>query len=100
MNKLITTTARKTLTRSLAAGLLVAVTTMLPGTNAAQAADQQTTETQSDDAINHRAAAEGYGYANVPRYQPGAYARVPGHARDSGITAPTPELDFQLQGRQ
>jgi hypothetical protein len=99
MNTLITTTARRTLTRSLAAGLAVAAMTILAGATAAQAVDQQATDPARDDAANHRAAERGYGYSAAPRYPSGAFARAPGHIRDRGDAVPPPELDFQLQGR-
>jgi hypothetical protein len=99
MNKLITTTARKTLTRSFAAGLLVTAMTMVPGANVAQAVDQQMSDMARDDATNHRAVEQGYGYGAAPRHPSGAYAQAPGHIRHSDIAIPAPERDFQLQGR-
>ena len=99
MNRFVTTTARKTLTRSFAAGLLAAAMIMLAGTNVVQAEDQQISDEARDNAASHRAAEQGYGYWAAPRGLPGAYAQAPGHIRRSGIGVPAPELDFQLQGR-
>jgi hypothetical protein len=103
MNTLITTTARKMLTRSFAAGLIVAAMATLAGATAAHAVDQQMNDQARDDATNHRAVEQGYGYSYgysvAPRYPSGAYARAPGHIRDRDIAVPPSELDFQLQGR-
>ncbi len=61
MNKLITTTSRKTLARSFTAMLaLAAMTAVTAGVSTARAWDQQATEAQMDNELNQRAAG---GYA-------------------------------------
>jgi hypothetical protein len=94
MNKLITTTARKTLARSFTAVLAVAaMTAVTAGVSPAKAWDQQATEAQMDNELNHRAPG---GYS---QHLSGAYAsaRSPAHFR--GIGVPTSGRDFQLEGR-
>lgn len=66
MNKVITTTARKTFT----ALTVAAIMGVMGGVKTAKALDQQATEAQMDNEINHRAAA-GYGYLLS-----GAYAKT------------------------
>jgi len=97
MNKLITTTARKTLARSFTAVLAVAAMAVLAGANTAKAWDQQATEAQMDNEANYRGAGA-YGYSVTPHLS-GAYAsaRSPAHFR--GIGVPTSGRDFQLEGR-
>ena len=97
MNKLITTTARKTLARSFAALLAVAAMTAVTASTA-KAWDQQATEAQMDNEINYRAAG-GYAYAASSRHRSGAYASAhsPAHIRGFGVAAP--QRDFQMGGR-
>ena len=89
MNTLITTTARKMLTRSFAAGLIVAAMATLAGATAAHAVDQQMNDQARDDATNHRAVEQGYGYSYgysvAPRYPSGAYARAPRWMQAAGL---------------
>ena len=98
MNKLITATARKTLARSFAAVLAVAAMTVLAGASTAKAWDQQATEAQMDNELNHRAAG-GYAYSADSRHLSGAYASAhsPAPIRDFG--AAFPQRDYQLGGR-
>jgi len=96
MNKLITATARKTLGRSFTAMLAVAaVTTVMAGVTTAKAWDQQATEAQMDNELNHG----GYGYSATSRHLSGPYASAhsPAHIRSFGAAAP--QRDFQLEGR-
>jgi hypothetical protein len=94
MNTLITTTARKTLARSFAALLAVAAMTAVTASTA-RAWDQQATEAQMDNELNHGAAG---GYA---RHLSGAYASAHSrvHFRGIGVGAPASQRDFQLEGR-
>jgi hypothetical protein len=98
MNKLITATAPKTLGRSFAAMLAVAAMTVLAGANTAKAWDQQATEAQMDNEINHHVAG-GYAYAASSRHVSGAYAsaHAPAHIRGFGVAGP--QRDFQMGGR-
>ena len=89
MNKLITTTSRKTLARSFTVMLaLAAMTAVTAGVSTARAWDQQATEAQMDNELNHQATG-GYarhlsgGYARHPS---GPYASAHPHARSSGIS--------------
>jgi hypothetical protein len=93
MNKLITTTSRKTLARSFAAVLALAA--MTAGVSTARAWDQQATEAQMDNELNQRAAG---GYARHPS-GPYASAHSAGHFRGIGGAVPTRQRDFQLEGR-
>jgi hypothetical protein len=104
MNKLITTTARKTLARSFTAVLaLAAMTAVTAGMSTARAWDQQATEAQMDNELNHQATG-GYarhlsrGYAPHPS-GPYASAHSPAHFRGIGGAVPTQQRDFQLEGR-
>jgi hypothetical protein len=99
MNTSVTTAARKALTRSFAAGLLATAMTILFGANVAQAVDQQISDEARDNAASHSAVEQGYGYWTAPNGPSGAYAQAPGHIHHSHTVVPTPELDFQLQGR-
>jgi hypothetical protein len=96
MNKLITTTARKTLSGSFAAMLAVAaVTALTAGTTPAKAWDQQATGAEMDSELSHAAAGN---YAYAPRHRSGPYARAYGPAHiynDVGAS----QRDFQLEGR-
>jgi len=97
MNKLITTTARKTFARSFAAALAVAaITAVMAGATTAKAWDQQATEAQMDNELSYRAT-QGNGYSVILQYPSGAYARANSPAHIRGIRAP--QRDFQLEGR-
>ena len=98
MNKLITATARKTLGRSFTAALAIAAMTVLAGANTAKAWDQQATEAQMDNEINHRAA-DGYAYSAGSRHLSGAYAGTHSPAHIRGFDVAVPQRDFQLGGR-
>ena len=96
MNKLITTTSRKTLARSFTIMLaLAAMTAVTAGVSTARAWDQQATEAQMDNELNQRAAG---GYAP---HLSGAYASAhsSAHFRGIGGAIPTRQRDFQLEGR-
>ena len=101
MNKLITTTTRKTLARSFAAALaLAAITAVTAGVSTANAWDQQATEAQMDNELNYGVNG-GYGYSAHARDLSGAYAsaRSRAHIRGNGGSAPAWQRDFQLEGR-
>ena len=98
MNKLITATARKTLGRSFTAVLAVAAMTVLAGANTAKAWDQQATEAQMDNELNHRAAG-GYATSADSRHLSGAYASAHSPAHVRGVGVAVPQRDFQLEGR-
>ena len=94
MNKLITTTSRKTLARSFTAMLaLAAMTAVTAGVSTARAWDRQATEAQMDDELNQQAAG---GYA---RHLSGPYASAHSSAHFRGIGGATRQRDFQLEGR-
>jgi hypothetical protein len=96
MNKLITTTARKTLGRSFTAVLAVAaMTAVTAGVNTAKAWDHQATEAQMDNELNYR------GAGGHSRHLSGPYAsaRSPAHFRGIDVGGPTSQRDFQLEGR-
>ncbi|HEX4553159.1 MAG TPA: hypothetical protein VH249_04185 [Xanthobacteraceae bacterium] len=99
MNKLITTTARKTLSRSFAALLAVAAMTAVTA-SAAKAWDQQATEAQMDNELNYGVTG-GYGHSAHARHPSGPYAsaRSPAHFRGIDPAAPSWQRDFQLEGR-
>ena len=99
MNKLITTTTRKTLARSFAALLAVAAMTAVTASTA-KAWDQQATEAQMDNELNYGVNG-GYGYSADARDLSGAYAsaRSRAHFRGNGGSVPTWQRDFQLEGR-
>jgi hypothetical protein len=101
MNKLITTTARKTFAPSFVAVLaLAAVTAVTAGVSTAKAWDQQATEAQMDNELNYGVNG-GYGYSAHARHLSGAYAsaRSRAHFRGNGGSVPTWQRDFQLEGR-
>jgi hypothetical protein len=97
MNKLITTTARKTLSGSFAAMLAVAaMTTLTAGATPAKAWDQQATGAEMDSELSHTATGD---YAYAPRHRSGPYARAyaPAHTYSDGVGGS--QRDFQLEGR-
>jgi uncharacterized membrane protein len=101
MNKLITTTARKTLARSFTVALaLAAITAVTAGVNTANAWDQQATEAQMDNELNYGVNG-GYRYSAHTGHLSGAYASARSGARfrGNGGAAPTWQRDFQLEGR-
>ena len=96
MNKLITTTSRKTLARSFTAMLaLAAMTAVTAGVSTARAWDQQATEAQMDNELNYRGAG---GYS---RHLSGAYASSAEatHVPVSMGWVPAELNDVQMYGR-